>query len=218
VALRVTAVKLEPGQSWVGRNGCTSEGKFTSRSRRRQEGFSRRVPVQTSSWGSGRRCTLVLMSMDVWYHACLGQSDIRGRADALDIRSFLTTAAISSTGGQSNRVSSRDQCNANSLLHWRRRKTECSPSGRRGNESRCAIIPSTTERRSVCLTARSPGEKRRDSASANLFATDDIHSDESWRPSSSSTFFKRRSSLIMGLLDVTNAFVTCTTVVDAEPQ
>jgi hypothetical protein len=75
-----------------------------------------------------------------------------------------------------------------------------------------AIIPSTTERRSVCLTARSLGEKRRDSASANLFATDNIHSDESWSPSSSSTFFKRRSSLIMGRLDTTNAFVTCTTL------
>jgi hypothetical protein len=132
-----------------------------------------------------------------WYHARLGQSGIRRRAVALDIRSFLITAAISSTGGQSNHVSSRDQCNANSLWHWRRRKTGRSPSGRRGNESRGPIIPSTTERRSVCLTARSPGEKRRDSASANLFATDGIHSDESWTPSSSSFFFKRRSSLIM---------------------
>jgi hypothetical protein len=130
----------------------------------------------------------------------------------LDICSFLTTAAMSSTGGQSSRVSSRDQCDANSLWHWRRRKTGCSPSGRRGNESRVAIIPSTTELRSVCLTARSPGEKRRDSASANLFATDGIYSDESWSPSSSSTFFKRRSSLIMGRLDATNAFVTCTTL------
>jgi hypothetical protein len=147
-----------------------------------------------------------------WYHACLGQSGIRRRAGALDIRSFLTTATISSTGGQSNRVSSRDQCNANSLWHWRCRKTGFSPSGRRGNESRGSIIPSTTERRSVCLTARSPGEKRRDSASANLFATDGIYSDENWSPSSSSTFFKRRSSLLMGLLDATNAFVTCTTL------
>jgi hypothetical protein len=110
-----------------------SGGKFTSRSRRRQDGFSRRVPVQTSSGGSGRRCTLVLMSMAGWYHACLGQSGIRSRAGALDIRSFLTTAAISSTGGQSSRVSSRDQCDANSWWHWRRRKTGYSPSGRRGN-------------------------------------------------------------------------------------
>jgi hypothetical protein len=180
--------------------------------RRRQDGFSRRVPVQTPSGGSGRRCTLVLMSMAGWYHTCLGQSGIRSRADALDIRSFLTTAAISSTGGQSSRVSSRDQCDANSLWHWRRRKTGCSPSGRRGNESRGAIIPSTTERRSVCLTAQSPGEKRGDSVSANLFATDGIHSDESWSPSSSRTFFKRPSSLITGLLDATNAFVTCTTL------
>jgi hypothetical protein len=147
-----------------------------------------------------------------WYHDCLGQSGIRRRAGDLDNRSFLATAAISSTGGQRSRVSSRDQCDAYSLWQWRRRKTRCSPSGRRGNESRGAIIPSTTERRSVCLTARSPGEKRRDSASANLFATDGIHSDESWSPSSSSTFLKRRSSLIMGLLDVTNAFVTCTTL------
>jgi hypothetical protein len=130
-----------------------SEGRFTSRSRRRQDGFSCRVPFQTSSGGSGRRCTLVLMSMAGWYHACLGQSGIRSRAGALDIRSFLTNAAISSTGGQSSRVSSRDQCDANFLWHWRRRKTGCSPSGRRGNESRSAIIPSTTERRSVCLTA-----------------------------------------------------------------
>jgi hypothetical protein len=42
---------------------------------------------------------------------------------ALDIRSFLITAAMSSTGGQSSRVSSRNQCDANSLWHWRRRKT-----------------------------------------------------------------------------------------------
>jgi hypothetical protein len=152
------------------------------------------------------------MSMAGWYHDCLRQSGIRRRAGALNIRSFLITAAISSTGGQSNRVSSRDQCDANSLRHWRRRKMGCSPSSRRGNESRGAIIPSTTERRSVCLTARSPGEKRRDSASANSFATDGIHFDESWSPSSSSTFFKRRSSLIIGLLDATNAFVTCTTL------
>jgi hypothetical protein len=152
------------------------------------------------------------MSMAGWYHACLGQSGIRRRAGALDIRSSLITAAISSTGGQSNRVSSRDQCNANSLWYFRHRKMGCSPSGRRGNESRDAIIPSTTERRIVCLIASSPGEKRRDDASANLFATDGIHSDESWIPSSSGTFFKRRSSLIIGLLDATNAFVTCTTL------
>jgi hypothetical protein len=82
----------------------------------------------------------------------------------------------------------------------------------RGNESRGAIISSTTERRSVCLTARSPGEKRRDSVSANLFARDGIHFEENWSPSSSSTFIKRRSSLIVGLLDATNAFVTCTTL------
>jgi hypothetical protein len=99
LALRITAVKLEPCQNWVGRNGCTSGGKFTSRSRRCQDRFSRRVPVQTSSGGSGRRCTLVLMSMAGWYHDCLGQSGIRRRAGALDIRSFLTTAAMSSTGG-----------------------------------------------------------------------------------------------------------------------
>jgi hypothetical protein len=68
--------------------------------------------------------------------------------------------------------------------------------------------PIHDERRSVCLTAMSPGEKRLDSASTNLFATDGIHYDESWSPSSTSTFFKRRSSLIMGLLDATNAFVT----------
>jgi hypothetical protein len=109
--------------------------------------------------GSGRRCTLVLMSMAGWYHDCLGQSGIGRRAGALDTRSFLTTAAMSSTGGQSSCVSSRDQCDANSLWHWRRRKTGCYPSGRRGNESRGAIIPSTTKRRSVCITARSPGEK-----------------------------------------------------------
>jgi hypothetical protein len=192
--------------------------RFTSRSRRRQDGFSRRVTVQTSSGGSGRRCTLVLMSMAGWCHACIGHSGIRSRAGALDIRSFLTTAAISSTGGQSSRVSSRNQCDANSLWYWRRRKTECSPSGRRGNESRGAVIPSTTVRRRVCLIAKSPGEKGRDSASANLFATGGIHSDESWSPSSSSTFFKRRSSLIMGLLDATNAFchVHNTRVVDTE--
>jgi hypothetical protein len=175
-------------------------------------GWIRRVPVQTSSGASGRRCTLVLMFMAGWYHSCLGQSGIRRRADALDIRIFRTTAAINSTGGHSNRVSSRDQCDANLLWHWRRRKMGCSPSGRRGDESRGAIIPSTTERRSDCLTARSPGEKRRDSASANLFATDGIHSNESWSPSSSSTFFKHWSSHIMGLLDFTNAFVTCTTL------
>jgi hypothetical protein len=151
--------------------------------------------------------------MASWYHACLGQSGIERRAGALDIHSFLITAAISSTGRQSNRVSLRDQCNANSLWHWRRRKTGCSPSGWRGNESRGVIIPSTTERRSVCLTARSPGEKRRESASENLFATYGIHSDgRSWSPSSSSNFFKRQSSLIIGLLDATNAFVTCTTL------
>jgi hypothetical protein len=68
-----------------------------------------------------------------------------------------------------------------------------------------------TERRSVCLTARSPGEKLRDSASANLFATDSIHFDESWSTSSSATF-KIRSSLVMGRLDATNASVTCTTL------
>jgi hypothetical protein len=174
-ALRITAVKWEPGQSWVGRNGWTSGGRFTSRSRRRQDGFCR-LPVQTSSGGSGRQCNLVLMPMIDWHHASLGQYSIRRRAGALDIRSFLTTAAISSTGGQRNLVSSRDQCDANSLWHWRRRKTGCPPSGRRGNKSRGAIISSTTERRSVCLTARSPGEKRRESASANLFATDGIHS------------------------------------------
>jgi hypothetical protein len=187
-----------------------SEGRFTSRSRRRQDGFSCRVPFQTSSGGSGRRCTLVLMSMAGWYHACLGQSGIRRRAGALDIRSFLTTSAISSTGGQSSRVSSRDRSDTNSLWHWRRRRTGCSPSGRRGNESRGAIIPSSTERRSVWLTARYPGEKRRDCPSANLFATDGVHSDESWSPSSSSAFFKQRGSLIMGFLDATNAFVRCT--------
>jgi hypothetical protein len=135
------------------------------------------------------------MSMASCYHACIGQSGIRSRAGALDICIFLTTAAISSTEEQSSRVFSRDQFDANSLWHWRRRKTGCSSSGRRGSESRCAIISSTTERRSVCLTARSPGEKRRDSASANLFATDYIHSDESWSSSSSSTFFKRRGFL-----------------------
>jgi hypothetical protein len=151
----------------------------------------------------------MLMSMAGWSHDCLGQSSIRRRAGALDIRSLLTTAAMSFTGGQSSRVSSRDQCDANSLWHWRRRKTGCSPSGWTGNESRGAIIPSTTERSSVCLTARSHGEKRRDSASANLFATDGIHADESWSPTSSSTFFKRRSSLIIDRLDATNAFVTC---------
>jgi hypothetical protein len=91
-ALRITAIKWEPGQSWVGSNGWTSGGRFNSRSRRRQDGFSRRVPVQASSRGSGRRCTLVLMSMAGWYHACLGQSGIRRRAGVLDIRSFLTTA------------------------------------------------------------------------------------------------------------------------------
>jgi hypothetical protein len=90
--------------------------------------------------------------------------------------------------------------------------TGWSPSGRRGNKSRGAIIPSTTERRSVYLTVKSPGEKRRDSASANLFATDDIHLDERRSPSSYSTFNKRRSSLIIGLLNATNAFVTCTTL------
>jgi hypothetical protein len=207
-ALRITAVRWEHGLSWVGRNGWTSGGRFTSRRRRRQDGFRRRVPVETSSGASGRRGTLVPMSMAGWYHACLSQSGSRRRAGALYIRSFLTTAAIRSTGGQSSRVFSRDQCDANSLRRWLRRKTGCSPSGRRGNESRGAIIPSTMERRSVCLTARSLNEKRRDSVSANLFATDGIHSDEIWSPRSSSTFFKRRSSLIMGLLDATNAFVT----------
>jgi hypothetical protein len=161
--------------SELGRKG----GRFTSRSRRRQDGFSRRVPVQTSCGGCGRRCALVLMSMAGWYHACIGHSGIRSRAGALDIRCFLTTAAISSTGGQSIRVSSQDQCDANSLWHWRLRKTGFSPSGHRRNESRGSIIPSTTERRSDCLTAKSPGEKRRDNASANLFATDGIRSDES---------------------------------------
>jgi hypothetical protein len=162
----ITAVRWEPGQSWVGINGWTSGGRFTSMSSRRQNGFSRRVHVQTSSGESGRRCILVLMPMAGWYHACLGQSGIRRRADALDIRSFLTTAAMSSTGGQSSRVSSRDQCDTNSLWHWRRRKTGCSPTGRRRNESRGAVIPFATESRSVCLTAGSPGEKSRDSASA----------------------------------------------------
>jgi hypothetical protein len=169
-------------------------------SRRRQDRLSRRVHVQTSSGRSGRRCTLVFMSIAGWYHACVGQSGIRRRAVALNIRSSLTTAAMSSTGGQSSRLSSRDQCDANSLWHWRRRKMGCSTSGQRGNKSRGAIIPSTTERRSVCLISKSPGEKRRDSASANLFATEGIYSDENWSPSSSSNFFKRRSSLIMGLL------------------
>jgi hypothetical protein len=159
-------------------NGWTSGGRYFSR--RRQDGFSRRVLVQTSSGGSGSRCTLVLMSMAGWYHAFLGQSGNRRREGAWNIHSFLTIAAISSTGGQSNRVSSRDQCDVNSLWHWRRRKTWCSPSDRRGGESRGAIIPSTTERLSFCLTARSQDEKRRDSASANLFATDGIHSDERW--------------------------------------
>jgi hypothetical protein len=64
----------------------------------------------------------------------------------------------------------------------------------------------------VCLTAGSPGEKIRDSAYANLFATDGTHSDDSWSPSLSSTFFKRRGSLIMGFLDAKNAFVTRTTL------
>jgi hypothetical protein len=45
-----------------------------------------------------------------------------------------------------------------------------------------------------------------------LFATDGIHPDKSWRSSSSSAFFKRWSCLIMGSLDVTNAFVTYTTL------
>jgi hypothetical protein len=112
---------------------------------------------------------LVLMFMAGWFHDFLGQSGIRRRAVALNIRSFRTNAAMSSTGGQSSRVSSRDQLDANSLWHWRRRETEGSPNVRRGNESRGAIIPSTTKRRSVCLTARSPGENRRDSASASLF-------------------------------------------------
>jgi hypothetical protein len=119
---------------------------------------------------------------------------------------------MNSTGGQRSRVSSRDQCDANSLRHWGRRMTGCFPSGRSGNESRGAIIPSTTERCRVCLTARYPGEKRRDRASAICFAKDGIHSDESWSPISSSTFLKRRSSLIMGRLNATNASVTCTTL------
>jgi hypothetical protein len=97
-AHQITAVKWEPGQIWVGRNGCTSGGRFTSMSKRRQDGFSRRVSVQISSGGSGRQCTLVLMSMTGWYHACLGQSGIRRRAGALDIRRFLTTSSMSSTG------------------------------------------------------------------------------------------------------------------------
>jgi hypothetical protein len=50
------------------------------------------------------------------------QSGIRRMAGALDIRSFLTTAAMSSTGGPSSRVSSLDQCDADSLWHWRRKK------------------------------------------------------------------------------------------------
>jgi hypothetical protein len=132
-------------------------------SRRHQDGFSRRVPVQNSSGGRGSRCTLVLMSMAGWYHDCLGQSGIRRRTGALDMRSFLTTASMSSTGRQSSRVTSRYQCDASSLWHWRRRKTGCYPSDRRGKESTGAIILSTTEHRSVCLTARSSGEKRRDS-------------------------------------------------------
>jgi hypothetical protein len=135
----------------------------------------------------------------------------------LDTRSFPVTTSLSSTSRQSSRVSSRDQCDDNSLWHWRRRRTGFSPSGRRGNESRGnesrgAIFSSTTERHSVCLTAMSSGEKRRDSASANLFATDGIHSYESWSSSLSSTFFNRRSYRIMGLLDANNVFVTCTTL------
>jgi hypothetical protein len=208
----ITAVKWEPGQSWVGRNGCTSGGRFTSRRRRRQDGFSRRVPVQTSSGGSGRRCTLVLMSMAGWYHDCLGQSGIRRRAGALDIRSFLTTAAMSSTGGQSSRVSSRDQCVANSLWHWRRRKMECSSSGWRGDRVEGRHHPIHDGALQRLSTARSPVEKPRARASANLFTTDGIHYDEIWSPTSSSTIFKSRSSLIMGWLDATNAFVTCTTL------
>jgi hypothetical protein len=110
--------------------------------------------------GSGRRCTLVLMSMAGWCHACLGRSGIRRSAGALDIRTFLDTAAISSTGGHRSRVSLGNHYEANSLWHWRRRKTACFFSGRRGNDSRGVIIPSTTEHRSVCLTARYLGEKR----------------------------------------------------------
>jgi hypothetical protein len=98
------------------------------------------------------------------------------------------------------------------LWRWRRKKTGCYPSGRKGNQSRGAIIPSTTERRSICLTARYLGEKRCDSASENLFATDGIHSNKSWSSSSSNTFFEIQSSLIMGLLDAKNAFVRCTTL------
>jgi hypothetical protein len=81
-----------------------------------------------------------------------------------------------------------------------------------GGGTRGTIIPSTAERRSVYLTARSQGEKRQDSTSANFFATDSIHSDKNWNPSSSSTFVKRRGPLIMSLLDATNAFITCTTL------
>jgi hypothetical protein len=100
-----------------------------------------------------------------WLVPCLSQSVWHWRrAGALDIRSFLITASISSTGGQSSRVSSRDQYDEISVWHWRRRNKGRSPSGCRGSESKGAMIPFTTECRSVCLTARSPGEKRRDNA------------------------------------------------------
>jgi hypothetical protein len=38
-----------------------------------------------------------------------------GGGKMLDIRSFLTTAAMSSTGGQNSRISLQDQFDANSL-------------------------------------------------------------------------------------------------------